>query len=245
MSGDHVAWINSIDDAGTWSIIDVKSVVPVTDLLGKSLQDRIAKLAPPVLYRLYGRLSCFNTSRGEMSSYIEESVSLNLTQSFTISGWYRKGGLGHWMTIASIEAPSANNSIFWVGMPVGNYPGVAATVSVNSATEDGWRVITAKTPAPLEQWQHFAFVMRVNATDVAGGPLENVFILYVNGHQEADMALGAGLLNLPNVSPMDPCDDLNIIFLFSPVCALGEDCHATRRWTILTVLRMVDWVCRY
>ena len=41
----------------------------------------------------------------------------------------------------------------------------------------------------------FAFV---SATDVAGGPLENVFIRYVNGHQEADMVL-------PNVSPIDPC----------------------------------------
>lgn len=204
MAGDHVGWINSINDARTWSIIEVKSVAPVTELLDQSLQDRIARLTPPVLYRLSGRLSCFWNVAPQMTSYMEEAVPLNLTQSFTLSGWYRRGAQKRPLTIASVESGASNNSIFWVGVPNVGYPGVVAYVSVNPQTEEGSRVLPATTPSPLERWQHFAFVMRVNATDIAGGPLENVFILYVDGHQEQDMVLGAGLLNLPNVSSVIP-----------------------------------------
>jgi len=96
LAGDHVAWINSINDAGTWSIIDLKSVVPVTQLLEQSLQDRIAQMAPPVLYHLNGRLSCFYTPNKELSAYIERPIALDLTRTFTISGWIRRGGVNHW-----------------------------------------------------------------------------------------------------------------------------------------------------
>jgi hypothetical protein len=226
MAGDHVAWIASINDAGTWSIIDLKSVVPVTELLEQSLQDRIAKLPPPVLYYLHGRLSCFN---GELSSYVEQPVPLDLTQSFTISGWHRRGGLQHALAIASVESPSADNSIFWVGIPEGTQMPVTAFVSttaeMNPTTKDqNSRVLAAKTPTIDHEWQHFAFVMRVNATDIAGVPQENLFILYINGHEEQNMVLGAGLLNLPNVSSViDAKDGLRSSLIFSPVCALGGE----------------------
>ena len=145
------------------------------------------------------------------------------------------------MTIASVESPSANNSIFWVGIPVGAQPGVTAVVSVSPDTEDGRRELPARTPAIDHEWQHFAFVMRVGATDVAGEHLENLFILYINGHAEQDMVLGAGLLNLPNVSSMtDPKRWLQSILLFSHVCALGGGWYVTRRCKIMTVFSMVD-----
>lgn len=109
-----------------------------------------------------------------------------------------------------------------MGLPVGNQPGVTAVVSVNPQKENDWRVLPAKTPSIIKEWQHFAFVMRINATDVAGGPLENLFILYINGHQEQDMVLGAGLVNLPNVRSMiDANDGLQSTQILSPVCALG------------------------
>jgi len=162
-----------------------------------------------------------------MSSYIEESIPFNVTQSFTISGWYKRGAQPRRLTIASVESRSSNNSIFWVGLPLDvKRPGVTAFVSVNPQSEDQSRVLSGTSPSPLETWQHFAFVMRINATDAAGGPLENVFIMYVNGHQEADMVLGAGLLDLPNVSSMISLSmAYKLIYLFSPVCVLEGGCH--------------------
>lgn len=126
------------------------------------------------------------------------------------------------MTIASVESPAANNSIFWVGVPVGVQPGITAVVSVNPQSEDGWRILPAKTPAIDHEWQHFAFVMRVNAFNVVGEPLENVFILYINGHAEQDLPLGAGLLNLPNVSPIfDP----SLMTVFNKPCFSASSVH--------------------
>jgi len=78
---------------------------------------------------------------------------------------------------------------------------------VNPQPEDGWRILPAKTPAIDHE------------TNVVGEPQENVFMLYINGHAEQDLSLGAGLLNLPNVS------SVSLMTFFNQTCFSAPSVH--------------------
>jgi hypothetical protein len=60
------------------------------------------------------------------------------------------------------------------------------------------------------------------ALDVAGAPLENIFILYINGHAEKDLLLNKGLLDISNVGAISDSGFSLCSLCFQPLLCIGR-----------------------
>jgi Concanavalin A-like lectin/glucanases superfamily len=255
--GNNTAdWIPTVADYRLWRTIRIRRVHPIPDLLDANLKDQINNLRPLVdseplnelrpdvdlephalIFRLPGRLSCWWGSHDKTTSYIESPITLDLTRSLSVSGWYRSGGANHWKTIFSIESPATKNSILWVGTQ-GGKPGLVAKISTKEDTEDGSRKLAAQIPHAAEVWQHFAFVMRVGAKNT----LDDLFILYIDGFQDHIIPVGPGLLNVKDVSSV-PCfgECVSLICIITASALHWEETSARHQmgllgWCVLVLL---------
>jgi len=204
LSKDIAGWLWTVSDPANWEIIHVVSVIPVTEILDEEMQRRIADLPPPIVFSFPGRLDCWWSSPERITAHITAPINLDLTNSFTISCWVKRGGTTSPKTIISVECPGSNNSIFWLGHSDSWGAGIA--IFISGSTTDGGIFRQANTimPCPVDRWQHVAFVMRINAFE-EGEPLEDKFILYTDGNEDPNGSLSAGadLINLPNVSSLN------------------------------------------
>ena len=203
--GDIPGWMRTVSDPTNWVIINVASVIPVTDILDHETQQHIASLSPPVVYRFPWRLDCWWASDpGRVPSHVTSPIALDLTKSLTISCWIKRAGLTEPKAFISVECPGSNNSIFWLGQidGIANRPGVSATISGSTSSPNVFVEVIAKTPLPMLQWQHVAFVMRKGEVQAGGRPLLDKFILYIDGCEDANLTLAVNLINLPKVCPV-------------------------------------------